>query len=45
MNGVEAALDESMQHWVDWPREQAEQRMSVLGVTPLSDTDRDAMRE
>ncbi|KAK5163949.1 uncharacterized protein LTR77_010345 [Saxophila tyrrhenica] len=32
INGVSVALDESMKHWVDWPRAQAKDLMAVLGV-------------
>jgi hypothetical protein len=32
INGVELVLDESMQHWVTWPRQQWEVRMSSLGL-------------
>lgn len=32
LRGISAALDSSMQHWIEWPVQQARERMSVLGV-------------
>ena len=32
LNGIRHALDSTMQHWIDWPLEQAQNRLSVLGL-------------
>jgi hypothetical protein len=32
--GVSVNLDESMQHWLEWPRAQAKDRLAILGVQP-----------
>jgi hypothetical protein len=43
INGMELALDETMQHWVQWPREHARERLKVLGVQLPADDDDDDM--
>jgi hypothetical protein len=34
LSGISLVLDEGMQHWLEWPMKQVQDRMSELGVRP-----------
>lgn len=37
LRGIALELDDGMQHWLEWPRKQLEERMSLFGARPADE--------